>query len=278
MPSGNTSSPPSAKVARVSVKPAPFWKKSLFMVCSTRSTIFSRRVTTANETKFNHVISAVESEILNSVCDIILRPPENDKYVALKTRLIEIHSESEASKIRTLLQGLELGDQLPSQLLTRIRGLVGEAVGELLLKSLWLGRHPSNTQTILAALSEDLTGLAAVADKINDLTNNPSVNAVTTSNTTSDLKISQPEQQVSQLSAMVSELTTSLNKRHSRSRSRHNSQHRNPFQTRRQRHNKYKEPSNGMCFYHTILEAMPKNATYPVRFRETKPAIADWPY
>lgn len=34
-----------------------------------------------------------------------------------------------------------------------------------------------------------------------------------------------------------------------------------------------------VCVFITpILEAMPKNATYPVRFRETKPAIADWPY
>ncbi|GFW80494.1 retrovirus-related Pol polyprotein from transposon opus [Trichonephila clavipes] len=81
-----------------------------------------------------------------------------------------MHSESEDSKIRTLLQGLELGDQRPSQLLTRMRSLAGDNVGEPILKSLWLGRLPNGTQIILAALNENLDQLATVADKINDLT------------------------------------------------------------------------------------------------------------
>lgn len=263
---GDTGTPASAEVARVSVKPPPFWKTNPSLWFVRLEAQFSLAGVTADETKFNHVISAVESDVLNSVSDIILRPPENDKYVTLKKRLVEIHSESEASKIRTLLQGLELGDQRPSQLLTRMRGLAGESVGEPLLKSLWLGRLPSNTQTILAALSEDLTGLAAVADKINDLTINPSVNAVATPSTSSDLKISQLEQQVSLLTAKVSELTTSLNTRHSRSRSRQNNRYRNTSQTRNQRQNKYKEPSNGMCFYHTNFGENAKKCNLPCAF------------
>ncbi|GFQ65951.1 hypothetical protein TNCT_331811, partial [Trichonephila clavata] len=44
-------------------------------------------------TKFNYVLSAVESDILNSVSDLVLKPPENGKYEALKKHLIEVHSE-----------------------------------------------------------------------------------------------------------------------------------------------------------------------------------------
>ncbi|GFT13552.1 uncharacterized protein TNCV_3830331 [Trichonephila clavipes] len=124
----------------------------------------------SDTTKFNYVLSAVESDILNSVSDLVLKLPENGKYEALKKRLIEVHSESEESKIRTLLQVLELGDLRPSQLLTRMRSLAGDNDGEPLLKSLWLGRLPNGTQTILAALNENLDQLATVADKINDLT------------------------------------------------------------------------------------------------------------
>ncbi|GFV92957.1 retrovirus-related Pol polyprotein from transposon 412 [Trichonephila clavipes] len=110
--------------------------------------------------------------------DLVLKPPKKGKYEALKKRLIEVHSESEDSKIRTLLQGLELEDQRPSQLLTRMRSLAGDNVGEPLLKSLWLGRLPNGTQTILAALNESLDQLATVADKINDLTFSPGINSV----------------------------------------------------------------------------------------------------
>ncbi|GFV20564.1 uncharacterized protein TNCV_776101 [Trichonephila clavipes] len=132
----------SNQISHVAVKPPPFWKHN------------------------------------PALCDLVLTPPENGKYETLKKRLIKVHSESEDSKIRTLLQGLELGDQRPSQLLTRIRSLVGDNVGEPLLKSLRLGRLPNGTQTILAALNENLDQLATVADKINDLTFPQGINSV----------------------------------------------------------------------------------------------------
>ncbi|GFU44816.1 uncharacterized protein NPIL_276441 [Nephila pilipes] len=108
--------------------------------------------------------------ILNIVSDLVLKAPENEKYEVLKKRLIEVHTESETSKIQTLLQGLALGDQRPSQLHTRMRSLAGNNFDEPLLKSLWLGRLLNGKQTILAAVSENLDQLATVADKINDLT------------------------------------------------------------------------------------------------------------
>ncbi|GBN37233.1 hypothetical protein AVEN_89628-1 [Araneus ventricosus] len=79
---------------------------------------------------------------------------------------------------RRMKFGLELGDQRSSQLLTRMRALADDTVGEPLLKALWIGRLPNSTQTILAALSEYLAGLAPVADKISDLTNHSNINAL----------------------------------------------------------------------------------------------------
>ncbi|GBM11813.1 hypothetical protein AVEN_188636-1, partial [Araneus ventricosus] len=192
----------------------------------------------------------VDSEILNSVSDIILRPPDIDKYTILKKRLIELHSESEASKIRTLLQGLEHGDQRPSQLLTRMRALAGDTVGEPLLKSLWMGRLPNGTQTILAALSEDLAGLATVADKISDLTNHSNINAVHVTPSTSDARVTQLEQQVTQLTTLVGELSSTIRQTRYRSRDRQFNYGRNRSRAR-DRFRKYKEPSSGICFYHT---------------------------
>ncbi|GFW83532.1 hypothetical protein TNCV_4590331 [Trichonephila clavipes] len=59
-----------------------------------------------------------------------------------------------------------------------MRSLAGDNVGEPLLKSLWLGRLPNGTQIILAAFNEILDQLAAVADKINDLTFSQGINLV----------------------------------------------------------------------------------------------------
>ncbi|GFV69160.1 transposon Ty3-I Gag-Pol polyprotein [Trichonephila clavipes] len=160
----------SNQISHVAVKPPPFWKHNPALWFVRLEVQFDLAKILNDTTKFNYVLSAVESDILNSVSDLVLKPPENRKYEALKNRLIEVHSETEDSKIRTLLQDLELGDQRPSQLLTRMRSLDGDNVGEPLLKSLWLGRLHNGTQTILAALNKNLDQLATVADKINDLT------------------------------------------------------------------------------------------------------------
>ncbi|GFQ76605.1 retrovirus-related Pol polyprotein from transposon 297 [Trichonephila clavata] len=74
-----------------------------------------------------------------------------------------------------------------------MRSLAGDNVGEPLLKSLWLGRLPNRTQTILSALNENLDQLATVADKINDLTFSQGINSVAA---TSKNKTAQLEQQI----------------------------------------------------------------------------------
>ena len=121
---------PAANVSKVSVKPPPFWKvnPSLWFVQLEAQFIIAG--ISQDDTKFYTVISAIELDILNSVSDIVSHPPATDKYKALKTRLIVIHSESQESKIRKLLQGIELGDMCPSQLLSRMRSLADETVGE----------------------------------------------------------------------------------------------------------------------------------------------------
>ncbi|XP_035217728.1 uncharacterized protein LOC118191048 [Stegodyphus dumicola] len=107
-------------ISRVSIKPPPFWKVSPTLWFAQLEAQFDIAGITVDSTKFNHVISAIKSDILNSVCDIVLHPPVTGNYDTLKTRLIELHSER-----------LELGDQRPSQLLCRMRKLAGETVENL---------------------------------------------------------------------------------------------------------------------------------------------------
>ncbi|XP_054720210.1 LOW QUALITY PROTEIN: uncharacterized protein LOC129229859 [Uloborus diversus] len=176
-PSIGENSNAESQISHVAVKPSPFWENNPNLWFLRLEAQFALAHVTADETKFNYVVAAIDSDILSSVSNIIVRPPDTNRYDTLKKRLIDLHSESEFSKIRTLLQGLELGDQRPSQLLMRMRTLGGDSVGEPLLKSLWFGRLPSGTQSILAALNEDLTQLTSIADKIHDLTPQASISA-----------------------------------------------------------------------------------------------------
>lgn len=254
------------QISHVAVKPPPFWKTNPTLWFVRLEAQFSLAQITAETTKFNHVVAAIDADVLTSVSDILVHPPVERPYETLKQRLIDSHSESESSRIRTLLQGLELGDQRPSQLLTRMRALGGENVGEPLLKSLWLGRLPGNTQSILAALNENLTQLAVIADKINDLTSHPSVSAV---------KVEPPprtdlENQISQLTKQVSELSTMVHQNMSGRDSFKLRQNNYRQRSRSRDRRKFKEPSNGNCFYHTNFGINAKKCTPPCSFHSSE--------
>lgn len=233
----------SSNIARVTIRPPPFWKVNPNLWFAQLEAQFNIAGITADSTKFYHVLSAMESDILNTVSDIVLHPPAVDKYGTLKKRLVELHSESQESKIRRLLQGLELGDQRPSQLLTRMRNLAGEAVGEPLLKSLWLSRLPANTQGILLAA--------------------PSINATSVNR-------SEPTQleELADLKEQISELRSII---HRRGRPHENWTSREPNHRRRSnsrtRVRRYKEPADGQCFFHTNFGSKARKCTAPCSFR-----------
>lgn len=251
-------------ISKVAVKPPPFWKADPTLWFAQLEAQFAISSITQDDTKFYCVASAIEPEILHAVRDIILTPPANDKYITLKTRLIEQHAESEQSKIRRLLQGMELGDERPSQLLSRMRSLAGTTVGEPLLKSLWLARLPTQVQSILAALNENLTQLATTADKIHELNPCYAVNSTSTQQNSASQSVL--EQQILALTKQVQELSSIVHER-SRSRSRYeNSRGRNRSHSRGRR---YKEPTDDMCFYHTNFGSKAKKCSPGCKYTET---------
>ncbi|GFR03275.1 transposon Ty3-I Gag-Pol polyprotein [Trichonephila clavata] len=259
----------SNQISHVAVKPPPFWKHNPALWFVRLEAQFELAKILNDTTKFNYVLSAVESDILNSVSDLTLKPPENGKYDALKKRLIEVHSENEDSKIRILLQSLELGDQRPSQLLTRMRSFAGDNVGEPLLKSLWLGRLPNGTQTILAALNENLEQLATVADKINDLTFSQGINSVAA---TSKNKTAQLEQQIAELTQQERELASFVKRSRSPAR---NSNHFRNRSNSRNRFKRYQEPTKDIVFTIKILATKRKSVLLHALFvRKTRMATS----
>lgn len=256
----------SGQVSYVGVKPPPFWKTNPSLWFIRLEAQFSLAKITCETTKFNHVLAAVEADVLTSVGDIILNPPADQPYEALKKRLIEAHSESEESKIRTLLQGVELGDSRPSHLLARMRALAGGAVGDALLKSLWLARLPTTTRSIVGALSDGLSQLAAVADKIHDLSATPQINEAAclppAQNSALEAQISQLTKQVNDLAEMV------RGRSHSRDNTYQHNRQRSYSRRRSSSRGRYKEPANNMCFYHTNFGAKARKCNSPCSYQK----------
>ena len=108
-----------AAISAVSIKLPPFWTtQPEVWFCQVEAQFQTRNpVITADLTKFNHVVAAVDNVSAGEVEAIILSPPTNDKYAALKATLINAFGKTQASKDMELLSLSGLGDRKPSSLL-----------------------------------------------------------------------------------------------------------------------------------------------------------------
>lgn len=158
---------PPAAISSISLKLPPFW--------STRPEVWFRQVEaqfatrhpaiTADSTKFNHVVAALDNATAGEVEAIILSPPTHDKYEALKSALINAFGKTQASKDMELLSLSGLGDRKPSSLLRYMESLNSDP--KTLLRALFLAQLPMEVRRVLAGSSTtDLQDLAKEADAI----------------------------------------------------------------------------------------------------------------
>lgn len=212
------------ELSRVSVKCPQFWKDNPAIWFSQIESQFITSGITQDSTKYHIVVASVETDILAQVSDIITSPPATNMYLTLKTRLIEVFSDSEERRLKKLLQDVDLGDKRPSVLLRQMQDLAGIRLPDSLLKSLWLQRLPTQMQAILTTSSEDLNKLAIMADKIADVTSFNEVNATqlksnTADNTSVNDMIANLQAQIGELSKKLENLSDFRGRSNSRNRS-----------------------------------------------------------
>lgn len=157
----------SATVDRVAVRIPEFCPGDPEMWFSMVERSFDASGVTTEKTKFGYVLGALNTRYAAEVRDIIMNPPDSEPYQKLKTELIRRLSSSQEQKTRRLLELEEIGDRKPSQFLRHLRDLAGTTVADSVLRTLWLGRLPTNIQVILATQRDtDLDKVAELADAI----------------------------------------------------------------------------------------------------------------
>ncbi|XP_071445090.1 uncharacterized protein [Hetaerina americana] len=192
-------------VNRVTMRVPPFWPEKPALWFSQLEVQFSLSGITSEATKYSHVVAQLDNRHALEVEDIIVNPPRADPYQKIKEELIQRLSVSQAQKIRQLLEHEELGDRKPSQFLRHLRTLAGVAVPDDFLKTLWMNRLPSHTQSILASQdSLELESLSKLADKVHEVPRPPQVASVTPHSEVEELR-----SQIAALTQQVAALTAS---------------------------------------------------------------------
>ncbi|GFS85004.1 uncharacterized protein TNCV_1306111 [Trichonephila clavipes] len=220
----------------------------------------------SDDTKYSALVANLDAETLSYVSDIVLSPPNSDKYHTLSQRLITQFSDSETQKIKKLLTDLQLGDEKPSHLLRKMKELSNGQLQDDFLKSLWLQRMPPHIQTVLSASSEPLDKLAIIADKVSDVVGASStICAATTvpppsqsSSCSAQPTMDSLARQIRELSLQVAELT----------RERNSSRHQRYSSDRRRSHSRSRSVNrgSGICYYHRRYKEQARKCVSPCAF------------
>ncbi|BHF68305.1 hypothetical protein SprV_0301133900 [Sparganum proliferum] len=132
----------------------------------TRSRGFEFQVLQKPETGYSCLMPAVKPEIAIPVSLVfVVKPPADAPYSALKAEILRLNAVSDRQRYHQLIKEESLGDRKPSELLRRMRSLIGDMqVDEKLVKEMFLERLPADVQTILASGSSGRTFY--VCDKV----------------------------------------------------------------------------------------------------------------
>ncbi|BHF81061.1 hypothetical protein SprV_0702419000 [Sparganum proliferum] len=155
--------------------------------------------------KFHKFVEVLPANIISQVQPLLVKPPADAPYTALKAEILRLNALSDRQRYHQLIKEESLGDRKPSELLRRMRSLLGDMqVDEKLVKEVFLERLPADVQTILASGSQDLTvsHLAEMADRMIEVQRfqPPSIAQISTPSSTVN------EQLLQQMSAMANEI------------------------------------------------------------------------
>lgn len=184
--SGSGSASAAVDISAVSLKLPPFWPADPEIWFVQVEAQFACRRITSQKSKFDNVVASLSPEFAVEVRDLLLRPPAENPYTALKEQLTKRTALSEQRRLQQLFTGEELGDQKPTQLLRRMQQLAGDRTGldPAFLRALFLGRLPNSVRMVLASTPEGTTldKLAEMADKVMEVAAPipPPINAMTT--------------------------------------------------------------------------------------------------
>lgn len=225
----------------------PFWTNDPETWFISVEAFFNVARISDDTTKFHIIVANVDASVLSHIKDLIVNPPTEDKYKAIKTRLLNAFSISQSAKLHQLLRAQSLGDRRSSHLLQELRNLAGGQCTDSMLKTVFIEQLPENYRVSLATIDEpDLNKFANIADKIADsLALNNSLAVVTATN--------HDAQAIASIGSLDDKIIDSLAKKIERKLKLYGTRKRSKSPNREARPTRSRSRSRGrriICYYH----------------------------
>nr|VZI25729.1 unnamed protein product [Spirometra erinaceieuropaei] len=195
----------------------------------------------------------------------VLRDPPNDApYTKLKAELLRLTSIPDRQRCHALVKAEALGDRKPSELLRRMRSLVGNMkIDDNFFKEMFLERLPTSGQAILASGSDDLdiSKLAEMADRMMavERLSSPTIAQVSQPLSVFTSELTELKTQIAQLSATFAALQLRRFPGPSRR-----------FFGRDRRRSRSRPRTANLCWYHVNYGDKARRCVPPCSFKSTQ--------
>lgn len=228
---------------------------------------------TEDNIKYVTLAKCLNDQQLQDVEDLMTNPPETGRYEKLKHALIRILSDTDATRIKKLVESEEMGDRKPSQFYQHLKKLSSPSTPDDFTLTLWRNRLPARIRRILAAVDDsDTERLLRQADliaeefkedyqrtgRITAVGDPPAQNAGTYEPMSAAINVL--SERMSQLQAQIDALSITNHRRprpRSRSRSRYH------------RRSRSRDPprQDGLCFYHATFGESARRCRFPCTWK-----------
>ena len=152
-------------VARIQIKPPPFYKKSPELWFKQLESQFFLAGIHSSVTKFHHALAVLPEEVACNISDVTATD-----YDALKLSVLDSLKANRHQLIEEAMAAMELGDRRPSQLVNEIRrrfSEVGVHVDDTIVKSRLLSALPAHLRSALVGHEDaDVATFAKIADSM----------------------------------------------------------------------------------------------------------------
>ncbi|GFR71912.1 retrovirus-related Pol polyprotein [Elysia marginata] len=154
-------------VESVAIKLPTFWVTSPLAWFAQTEAQFALRNITQDETKYFHVLAALDTNTATRALSLLTAPQPSNKYGALKEFLISAFGLTDEERASTLLDLRGLGDYKPSELMDNMFSLLGGHTPCFLFKQIFMRQLPDQVRASLAtSATSDYRALAQEAEKL----------------------------------------------------------------------------------------------------------------
>ncbi|XP_064471611.1 uncharacterized protein LOC135385914 [Ornithodoros turicata] len=212
-PSGNHSSsaddPPISTTTTLRLP--PFWRQNPPSWFRQVETQFQLRHIQSQQSKYFHVLAGLPPEVAAELDDVLAAVQLDQPYDVLRTAILDRMEVSARAKLEQLFSDEDLGDRKPSQMLHRMKQLLGDSATEAqqpILREVFFQRLTQAMRVVLAG-SEDLSldRLATLADRIADYSEPPKPSIMAAATSEQSPRLDRIELQLQQLTDALQSLT-----------------------------------------------------------------------